>query len=255
MLLAFLHASQIHKVGVKVSGDLKRLFRDCGFVEEQDKPFQGATELGKMAKEQGVASTANIGLADLCATVIKHFLTKEADIRVSSSWDMNPLPQSHISYAALDVYATWLVFKALMSSGPTVGKSVDASTPGRTTVSLFSADGSRIVAYGQILPDRPSKSKGINVTKTRVLIVVNTIVVPGHLVSSDLLPGNEDLPLSVFSPTPFQLLCKAKTPSDLYIAHGHSAGNAIGGGSESQPSHNCYSITSSSSATYSIPGT
>jgi len=163
-----------------------------------------------MAKERGVASTANVGLLDLCASVIKHFLAKDSDIRISSSWDLIPLPESHISYAALDVYATWLVFKALTSSEPITGTGVDTLTPGGTAVSLFSADGARIIAHGQILPDCPSKFNGVNVTKTRVLIVVNTVIVPGHLVSNDLLPGKEDLPLSSFSPTPFQLLCKAK---------------------------------------------
>ena len=68
-LLSFLSAPHIHKVGVQVTADLKRLFKDCGYIEERDQPFVGALELGRMAKECGAASKANIGLADLCGSV------------------------------------------------------------------------------------------------------------------------------------------------------------------------------------------
>lgn len=207
-LLSFLSAPHIHKVGVQVTADLKRLFKDCGYIEGKDQPFVGALELGRMAKECGAASKANIGLADLCGSVLKRYLPKDPDIRISALWSIDPLPSSHINYAALDVYAAWKVFHTL--TGSTFGDLVDISTPGGTEVTLFSSDNSRAVAYGTIALERPLKYLGVNVTKTRILLNVNEILAPGYLISQDLLPGKDDLPLSAFLPAPFTLLCKAK---------------------------------------------
>lgn len=151
-----------------------------------------------------------MGLADLCASVLKRHLSKDANIRVSTSWDSVPLPDEHIQYAALDSYATWAVFRGLSRSTCGVGNAVDASTPGGTAVSLLSSDNSQVVAHGIILPERPTKLDGVNVTKTRVPVVINNVLVPGHLVSSDLLSILDAKPLSMFSPPPFELLCKAK---------------------------------------------
>jgi hypothetical protein len=203
-----LSASHIRKVGVQVTADLKRLFKDCGYIEGRDQPFVGALELGRMAKECGAASKANIGLADLCGSVLKRFLPKDPDIRISALWNIDPLPSSHSDYAALDVYAAWKVFHTLTSS--TFGDLVDISTPGGTAVALFSSDNSRAVAYGTIALERPPKYLGVNVTKTRILLNVNEILAPGYLISEDLLPGKDNLPLSAFLPTPFTILCKAK---------------------------------------------
>jgi hypothetical protein len=207
-LLSFLSASHIRKVGVQVTADLKRLFKDCGYIEGRDQPFVGALELGRMAKECGAASKANIGLADLCGSVLKRFLPKDPDIRISALWNIDPLPSSHSDYAALDVYAAWKVFHTLTSS--TFGDLVDISTPGGTAVALFSSDNSRAVAYGTIALERPPKYLGVNVTKTRILLNVNEILAPGYLISEDLLPGKDNLPLSAFLPAPFTILCKAK---------------------------------------------
>ena len=127
------------------------------------------------------------------------------------------MPSSHIEYAALDVYAAWKVFHTLTSS--TFGDLVDISTPGGTEVALFSSDNSHAVAYGTIASERPPKYLGVNVTKTRILLNVNEVLAPGFLVSEDLLPGKDNLPLSAFLPVPFTILCKAK---HLHIRHNTS---------------------------------
>jgi len=44
----------MNKVGVHVKADLTHLFNDCGFKAGQDDPFQGAIELGDMAKQRGL---------------------------------------------------------------------------------------------------------------------------------------------------------------------------------------------------------
>ena len=217
---------------------MKRLFRDCGF-NDTSPHFEGALELGRLAKEAGIAARANMGLADLCALVLKRHLSKDPDIRISTSWDSDPLPDAHIHYAALDAYATWAVFCGLSTRISGVGNVVDASTSGGTAVSLLSSDNSQVVAHGIILPERPTKLDGVNVTKTRVPVVINEVLVPGHLVSSDLLSISEAKPLSMFPAPPFELLSKAKhlrmrhsdipspTPIDTSTPTSTSSDNAV----------------------------
>lgn len=149
-LLTFLRSPQIHKVGVKINSDLKRLFRDCKFVDE-DQPFTGAIELGRLSKEKNLTKNAGIGLADLTSQILHLFLPKDPSIRVSTDWDNSTLSKSQTSYAALDAYATWQVFKALNTIA--VGKAVTQATPMGTAISLLSMDRSTIVAHGYIMPD------------------------------------------------------------------------------------------------------
>src|SRR5271155_2184928 len=204
-LLAFLRAPQVHKVGVKVSGDLTRLFNDCGFVKEQDAPFTGAVDLGKIAKDRGAAAKATISLADLSASILKRYLPKDPAIRVSEEWNTVPLPTSHANYAALDVYATWAIFQALTSSS--IGEIVTSSlATGGTPVTLFSANQSREVALGHITLEQPKNYDGTNVMKTQVLVVITDVLVPGYLIPHDLTTSNNDTPLSAFPTSPFSLV-------------------------------------------------
>ena len=174
----------------------------------RDTPFGGAVDLGAMAKERNAVNRATIGLADLAATVLRRHLPKDPAIRVSTEWDKAELPESHFKYAVLDVYATWYIFQTLSTS--MVGQPVDSTTSGGTPVSLFSSDLTLVVAHGHIAPDRPSKYVGVNLTKTRALITITEIVVPGHLVSGELLPSSEDTPLSSLHKEPFNMVCKLR---------------------------------------------
>lgn len=48
---------------------------------------------------------------------------------------------------------------------------------------------------------------GIKVSKTRILLTVTSVSIPGHIVSGDLLPSHLDTPLSAFL---FNMLCNVK---------------------------------------------
>ncbi|KAG6848519.1 hypothetical protein H0H93_016335 [Arthromyces matolae] len=213
-LLAFLRSPQILKVGVKINADFKRLSKDCKFTEK-DQAFAGAIELGHLAKEKNLTAHAGIGLADLTSLILRRFLPKDPSIRVSTAWDNSELSETQKSYAALDVFATWEVFHGLSATSAS-GSVVTRDTPGGTAVSLLSSDRSRIVANGFVTPDQPKTLNGVNVTKTRLVVTVTSVVVPAHLVSRDLIQANQATPLSSFPSPPFTLVCKLK---HLSISH------------------------------------
>ena len=148
-----------------------------------------------------------MGLTDLTAAVLRHYLPKDPSIRISTEWDNKELSDEQKAYAALDVFASWRIFQSLTTTP--IGTVVEAATPGGTPISLLSNDQSLVIAHGHIVPDRPKKHLGINVSKTRVLVTVTSIIIPGHIISGDLLPSHQDTPLSAFPDPPFTLLCKA----------------------------------------------
>ena len=207
-LLAFLHAPCIKKVGLKVAGHFTKPFRDCKFAAERDTQFVEAVNLGAMAKARDATTKATVGLADLAATVLRWYLPKDPAICISTEWENRELPETHVTYATRVVYATWLMFQVL--SATDVGKPIDSTTSGGTPISLFSPDLSLVVAHGHLAPDRPKQYKGINVMKTRAVVTITKIVIPGHLVSGELLPSHTDTPLSSLLKVPFNMVCKVK---------------------------------------------
>lgn len=206
-LLAFLRAPRVRKVGVGISGDLTRLFRDCKFATD-DEAFAGAINLGQFAKSRNAAAKATIGLADLTAAVLRRHLPKDPAVRVSLDWDTADLSQEQVEYAARDVYASWAVFQALTEVS--VGVAVTAGTPAGTAVSLYGPDQSLIVAQGHIALERPKQYLGVNITPTRVLVVITEVFNTGHIVPGELLGTKKSTPLSLFPDAPFHLVCKAK---------------------------------------------
>ncbi|EPQ50510.1 hypothetical protein GLOTRDRAFT_133880 [Gloeophyllum trabeum ATCC 11539] len=206
-LLAFLRSPSVLKIGVKVTADLKRLFENCGFQATIDAPFRGAVNLGALAKIRNPSIKATTGLVELVAVLLRQHLPKDDTIRVSTDWDNDVMSEAQQQYAALDVYASWAVFKALETRDD--GEPVTASTPGGTLVTLVASD-HRPVAQGHIALDRPKKVDGVNVSPKRVVVIITSVLVPGHLIPKELLPGNEDKPLYDFPSPPFTLLCKER---------------------------------------------
>jgi hypothetical protein len=59
-LLAFLCTPCIQKVGLRIAGDLTKMFHDWKFDSSQDAPFLGALDNGRMAKERNTVKKATI---------------------------------------------------------------------------------------------------------------------------------------------------------------------------------------------------
>lgn len=208
-LLVLLRSQRVRKVGVHIKADLTRLYKDCGFLNSHELPFVGAVELGQMAKERNVTDSTKVSLSDLAAAVLKRNLSKDLSIRLSTEWDSPSLSEAHQVYAALDAYASWSIFDAFISI-PIAGP-VTSETPPGTEVQLLSRSGNIPVAYGFVARHQPKQHNGVNVTKTRTIITVKAIKVPGYLVRSELLASRIDTPLSdLTQQLPFNLLCSRK---------------------------------------------
>jgi hypothetical protein len=165
--------------------------------------------LGVLAREQKVVEQSNISLADLTSIVLHCYLAKNPSICTGTDWSNPNLGPKQVEYAVLDVYASWAIYEALclVKSGAPV---TSDTLPG-TFVKLLSRDRQAAVAYGFIAPGCPSKFQDVNVTKTRVIVNITLVKVPGYLIRPELLKSKEEHSLSSLGlPTPFGLLCQSR---------------------------------------------
>ena len=81
---------------------MRRLENECG----SGVKFVGGVELASMAKACNVIANAKLGLADICAAVLKLRLDKSDPTRLGSDWNSATLSPGQIQYAARDVYAS-----------------------------------------------------------------------------------------------------------------------------------------------------
>lgn len=72
-----MRSKRIRKVGVHVQADLTRLFNDCGFSRMDEQRFEGALELGELARERNATERSNASLVDITAVVLKQYLPKD----------------------------------------------------------------------------------------------------------------------------------------------------------------------------------
>ncbi|KAI0683211.1 hypothetical protein BC835DRAFT_1311178, partial [Cytidiella melzeri] len=216
VLLSILRSPRIKKTGVNIKGDLTQLFHDCGY-SSKDIPFSGAIKLGSLAKACSLCACANISLVNLTTRVLRRHLHKDKSIRVSTQWDSPALPNEYQAYAALDVYAAWVLYQAL-ARNPS-NSSVTAATPPGTTVRLLSRDRTSTAAIGFIAPDQPKQFHLVNVSRTRVVLNITSVIQPGYLVRAELLSTKKETSLSeVISSQSLGLLCRM---ADLEITTGH----------------------------------
>ncbi|CDO73771.1 hypothetical protein BN946_scf185015.g99 [Trametes cinnabarina] len=201
-LLTFLRSPLYRKVGVNISADFKRLHADCGFATT-DPPFAGHFELGAMAVSRNAALRRNVSLTELVRNVLRRSVEKDPVIRVSTHWADRELLPEFIHYAALDVYAVWEVYSALGTMDS--AQLVTSESSGGTSVALYAPDGRR-VALGILALDRVSTLEGVKVTKSRSVMTVGSVDVPGFIHPAALCPTRKATPLATFGQPPFQLV-------------------------------------------------
>ncbi|KAJ7242858.1 hypothetical protein B0H12DRAFT_1236604 [Mycena haematopus] len=195
ILIQLLANPRVLKVGRSVNADLKYLQETV----QSKAPFVGGVDLAKLAKERLLVSSAKIGLADLCATILERRLNKNVSERLSSAWDREQLTESQVRYAALDVYACLCIYDAIISipipsplpKNPAIG----------TPVLVFNADQGRVIARGKITGLDGIYDK-INISQTRCRVEVTHVLVPAAIITT-----HHRKALSMFGPAPFDIVC------------------------------------------------
>ena len=152
-----------------------------------------------MAKARNVIANAKLGLADICAAVLKLRLDKSDPARLGSDWNSATLSPGQIQYAARDVYASLQIYLRLSQMSAPEAIPIDA--PPGAPVGLYHNDG-KLIATGTLGPSSSEPVRGISVTPTRARITVEDVVVPGALIST------YKAPLQSFGSTPFEIIVK-----------------------------------------------
>ncbi|KAG6876058.1 hypothetical protein C0992_001133 [Termitomyces sp. T32_za158] len=110
MLKQVLANPRILKVGRHVAGDLKYLEQAC----HSDVQFVGAVDIARLAEDWLLVSTACASLAKFTAVVLNRHLSKNVVKRVSTAWEDENITSEQICYAALDAYASFAIYIALL---------------------------------------------------------------------------------------------------------------------------------------------
>jgi hypothetical protein len=120
----------------------------------------------------------SISLQHLVEKVLHYHIPKSESVRISEGWEEKKLDSELLDYAALDVYACYLLFEAMSK---TASKRIQHDTPPGTRIALCIEEGGEIVAYGTIAAEQPSSLNGVRVkvpSKNRVVINIDHLVIP-----------------------------------------------------------------------------
>ncbi|KAH9475789.1 Werner syndrome ATP-dependent helicase-like protein [Psilocybe cubensis] len=214
-LRILLENPNIVKAGRLVEADLKHLQT----ASQSPKPFVGALDLAKYAKDKMVISSARCSLADLCALVLGKRLNKNVPERISSAWENEILTRDQLAYAACDAYACICIYNKLstLETPQVLPSQFNAGIP----VLLFNTDKASVIARGKISSHKDDRQlDGINITTTRTAVDIEEVFVPGALISS-----HRNCSLASFGTPPFTLVClrsHLKTFSPTFWTH-HSS--------------------------------
>jgi hypothetical protein len=115
-LVKVLNHERVFKIGLNITGDVKKLMRDF------DVSCRGVVDLRQLS----AALKLNVGpsLADMTEKLLSKNLPKPTNIRCGN-WDKIPLPADARAYAALDAFASFEAMRAMIqlhmskSIGPT----------------------------------------------------------------------------------------------------------------------------------------
>lgn len=117
-------------------------------------------------------------------------------IRKSDEWEQKYLSREQLQYAALDVFASRLIFENATKVAPVKKPTID--TPAGTRIILLVQEGGEPAAYGRISEFQPTSLAGIRVkvpTKSRLVVEIDTLLKPSVAAILHLAPGPSSEPL------------------------------------------------------------
>ena len=122
------------------------------------------------------------------------YLSKDESLRKSEEWEAHNLRADLLNYAALDVYASRLIFEKATEIVPLAYiENSSQVTPG-TRVKLLVHDGGSIAAYGKVADRQPTSLGRVWVkvpTNSRLVIDIDQVVLPSAAAILHLLPGEQ----------------------------------------------------------------
>ena len=124
-LLRLLISDQVFKIGSSIKADFTRLKKQFPQLEKQ-RSFN-VIDLKEYCTQQGIIPCKGSGALDiLLEKTSGMYLSKDENLRRSEDWETREIRTDLLQYAALDVYASHIVFEKATEIAPPA--SVDADT-------------------------------------------------------------------------------------------------------------------------------
>ncbi len=120
------------------------------------------------------------------------YLSKDENLRKSEDWESQEIRPDLLQYAALDVYASRIVFERATEIAPPA--TVDADTAPGTRIVLLLQEGGAPAAYGKVADTQPMSLGRVRVkvpTKSRLVIDIDHLLIPSASAILHLLPGEK----------------------------------------------------------------
>ena len=192
-LITILVSPKVYKVGSAIKADFSRLRRQ--FPQLAEYASFNLIDLKEFCIQQGVIERARAGSLDALVEKTTHkYLSKDETLRKCEDWEQHPLRQDLCLYAALDAYASQLVYQEALKRTPPAR--ISGKTPPGTRVTLFTQNGGLPAAHGIISDPQPKSSfNGVRVnvpTNSRLLIDINDVVLPTAAATLHFVPGRRE---------------------------------------------------------------
>ena len=171
-----LEDNNILKVGCNILNDRTKLLEDY----DLSIPKNTFVNIAALAVVRKVL-TKSMSLQDLVTQMLGLKLDKPESIRLSEDWTNVPLNVDQVRYAALDAYASILVYWAIfLGQDPIFDDYCPAAIKPGCTVNVYDSTGSTVIAIGVVAEQNSGNYREYRqtVTNCKAIINVTDILVP-----------------------------------------------------------------------------
>ncbi|KAJ7930158.1 hypothetical protein B0H13DRAFT_1858986 [Mycena leptocephala] len=188
-LLRLLISDRVFKIGSRIKGDLTRLKNQ--FPQLKSVGSFNVIDLKEYSVQRGVIGRKDAGGLDvLVEKVLDKYLSKDPSVRQCEEWEAKDLHPELQRYAALDAFASRMVFEQVTKISP-LDRVRHDTAPG-TRVVLLVQEGGEAAAYGRVSAMQPTSFQGIRIdipSKTRVVVDIDSVRLPSAVAVLHLLPS------------------------------------------------------------------
>ncbi len=170
--MRLLISKQVFKIGSSIKEDFTRLKKQFPQLSQQ-KSFNVIDLKEYCIHQDIIPRKGSSGALDaLVEKLLGMYMSKEDNLRKYEDWEMQHLRPDFIQYAALDVYASCLIFeKAVEIASAAFIDNCTQAVPG-TCVQILVHDESSVAAYGKVANVQP-----MSLANIRVKVPINSCLV------------------------------------------------------------------------------